>query len=232
MIEFSDKQINGYLNNLAINGTGYLAYRDILPLCLINNIDLSNVLDLGCGNGRSTIYLNSFCRSVSGTDISKNLLDAAKSKLNANFFINDLSAKKYGRSQYTAVFSILMFFHLTTLQEINRELMRCFRSLKKGGHLVVVSGTSNLYTRQYSTVKNCGTLPKKSGVIRKIYLSKIDTFVEDCYWSETDLINLAHECDFELRSLHYPVGKLEDKQDYLDEFVYPPYFYLIFQRKS
>lgn len=55
MLRFNEEQVTKYTQNI-IGGTGFLAFRDIEQFAKKHETDLSYVLDLGCGSGRSTNF--------------------------------------------------------------------------------------------------------------------------------------------------------------------------------
>jgi ubiquinone/menaquinone biosynthesis C-methylase UbiE len=123
-IRFNNEQTHKYSNS-RIAGTGYLAFRDIEIFCLLHKINFSKVLDLGCGAGRSTKFLANHCGYIVGTDISKEMLALAANVMpELNFYLND-DADKYKLSPFSAIFSILMFFHFSNIEDMKAELQKC-----------------------------------------------------------------------------------------------------------
>jgi hypothetical protein len=57
MLKFSEDQIRKYSQS-GIEGTGFLAFCDIEKFAIRNKTNLSYVLDLGCGSGRSTDFIS------------------------------------------------------------------------------------------------------------------------------------------------------------------------------
>ncbi len=98
-----------------------------------------------------------FCKKVNGCDIDLSAIDNARkntSKKNSLYFENGREQKLYQYSKYTSIFSILMFFHMSSIEEIKIELKKCYNSLENSGNLVIINGTKNLYVRNYLTVEN------------------------------------------------------------------------------
>ena len=70
----------------------------------------SHLLDLPCGKGRHSIYLNSLGYKVTGADLSKNSIQAAKKYENStlNFSLKDM--RKPFNIKYDAVFNLFTSF--------------------------------------------------------------------------------------------------------------------------
>ncbi|MEI8633661.1 hypothetical protein P4S72_19405 [Vibrio sp. PP-XX7] len=58
-------------------------------------------------------------------------------------------------------------------------------------------------------------------------LKNIDLVVEDTYWTANTIIRECEQIGFKFTILHEPLGNKSDNQPYLDEYVEPPYFYLV-----
>ncbi|WP_115711841.1 class I SAM-dependent methyltransferase [Legionella sainthelensi] len=233
MIKFNEDQIGKYKKSV-IGGTGYLAFRDIELFAKKYNTDLSYVLDLGCGSGRSTNYLSDFCKKINGCDIDLIAIDNARKnshKKNSIYFENIREQELYQYSKYTSIFSILMFFHMSSKEEIKEELIKCYNSLQKLGNLVIINGTKNLYIRNYLTVESIGEPPEMDGDIAKIKLLSIDCEIEDYYWSEICIREIAEEVGFEHLETYLPLGDKKDQINYIDEMVYPPYYYIALRKE-
>lgn len=234
MLKFNEDQIRKYKQSV-IGGTGFLAFRDIEKLAKKYNTDLSYVLDLGCGSGRSTNYLGDFCKKVNGCDIDLNAIDNARKnsgKKKSVYFENIREQERYQYSKYTSIFSILMFFHMSSKEEIKVELIKCYNSLENFGNLVIINGTKNLYVRNYLTVKGIGEPPKTDGDLVKIKLLNIDCEIEDYYWSEVCIKEIAEEVGFEHLETYLPLGDKKDQINYIDEINHPPYYYIALEKNE
>lgn len=77
---------------------------------------------------------------VNGCDIDLNAIDNARINSNKNslYFENEREQELYQYSKYTSIFSILMFFHMSSKEEIKTELMKCYNSLENFEILVII----------------------------------------------------------------------------------------------
>lgn len=234
MLRFNDDEIKKYEKS-SITGTGFLAFRDIEKFAEKHDTNLDYVLDLGCGSGRSTNFLSTFCKKINGCDIDQNALNnARRSSLQDNsvYFENKSERTFYLYGKYTAIFSILMFFHLSSREEIKTELEKCFNSLENPGNIIIISGTKNLYTRDYLTVRGIGKAPTSDGDFAKIKLLAIDCEINDYYWSEHFIIHVAEEIGFKHLGTHLALGSKEDNLNYIDEYNFAPYYYLALRKNE
>jgi SAM-dependent methyltransferase len=232
MLKFTDIQIKKYGKH-KIAGTGFLAFRDLENFANLYDTCLDHVLDLGCGSGRSTNFLSRFCKKVNGCDIDKSALQNARKnrdKKDSIFFENSFKKDFYLYGKYTSIFSILMFFHLSSIEEIKSELTKCFNSLENFGNLIIVSGTKNLYIHNYLSVKGLGKAPSRDGDLVKIKLLTIDCEINDYYWSENCIIDIAEAVGFKYLGTYLPLGKITDNICYIDELSHPPYYYIAVQK--
>lgn len=100
---------------------------------LISFLDLSKdatILDLACGKGRHSIFLNKLGYNVTGIDLSQNSIDFARQYENnrLKFKVHDMSVAL--NEKFDAVFNLFTSFgyfdreedHLNTLKAIKKEI--------------------------------------------------------------------------------------------------------------
>lgn len=95
------------------------------------------VLDLGCGTGVYSYWLNEQGLSVTGIDISSGMLNVAKSKVNADqikFLKGDIEHLPFENETFDLVISNIVLEFTANPKEIVKE---AFRVLKKDGRLVI-----------------------------------------------------------------------------------------------
>jgi ubiquinone/menaquinone biosynthesis C-methylase UbiE len=104
----------------------------------------STVLDLGCGNGRNSIYLAKEGMEVVGIDFSRGLIKIAKNKIewkqveeNVNLIEGDIDSLPLKDESVDAVLYIATLHHLPTPSERLESLLEVKRCLKPGGSALV-----------------------------------------------------------------------------------------------
>lgn len=108
---------------------------------LIHFLQLKNgdkILDLPCGKGRHSIFLNSQGLNVVGADLSKNSIDFAKKFENSTlkFHIHDMREKI--TKKYNAIFNLFTSFGYFEDDKTNIEVLKKFKDgLKKDGFVVI-----------------------------------------------------------------------------------------------
>ena len=96
----------------------------------LNLPENAKVLDLACGRGRHSIYLNKLGYNVTGSDLSKNSIDFAKKFENNNLHFTVKDMREPFNEKFDAVFNLFTSFgyfeneddNLTTLLAIKNSL--------------------------------------------------------------------------------------------------------------
>lgn len=130
---------------------------------LLKKIPPGRALDAGCGTGRYSKFLDSLGYSVTGVDLSREMLLKAKTNSRKiNFIQGDIIKLPLKNNCMDLVISALV---LTHLPDINIALSELARVVRVGGHiiisdihpwLVVLGGQADFYDKagQYGYVRN------------------------------------------------------------------------------
>ena len=104
------------------------------PSYYLNISQNSTILDLACGKGRHSLYLNSIGYDVTGLDLSKQSISEAKQKENGRlcFDVHDMS-KPYFK-QFDTVFNLFTSFGYFDCDEDNLNTIKAIKAnLKPNG---------------------------------------------------------------------------------------------------
>lgn len=94
----------------------------------LNIPDDGKILDLACGRGRHSVYLNSLGFHVTGVDLSKNSIDYAKEFENdtLKFDVHDM-CKPYGK-EFDAIFNLFTSFGYFAKDEDNLNTINAIKA--------------------------------------------------------------------------------------------------------
>ena len=120
----------------------------------------SHLLDLPCGKGRHSIYLNSLGYKVTGADLSQNSIKAAKIHENNTLDFKLKDMRKPFELKYDAVFNLFTSFgYFENDEDDILVLENIKKGLNKNGLLIldflnVVTVKNNLVKKEVKTVDN------------------------------------------------------------------------------
>ena len=120
----------------------------------------SHLLDLPCGKGRHSIYLNSIGYKVTGADLSQNSIKAAKIHENSTLDFKLKDMRKPFELKYDAVFNLFTSFgYFENDEDDILVLENIKKGLNKNGLLIldflnVVTVKNNLVKKELKTVDN------------------------------------------------------------------------------
>lgn len=118
----------------------------------------SLLLDLGCGKGRHSIYLNSLGYNVVGADLSKNSIQLAKKFENDRLHFLEHDMRNPFKNKYSAILNLFTSFGFF---EDDKEDIAILQNIKKGllpnGFAVIdfmnaVKVTANLVPSEVQTI--------------------------------------------------------------------------------
>lgn len=95
------------------------------------------VLEIGCGIGRMTEFFSPHWQTVSGIDISEEMIKNAKKRLaqltNIKVNLNDGESIPFPEAHFDFIFSYLVLQHVPTVLSLEQYLRHIYRTLKPGG---------------------------------------------------------------------------------------------------
>ncbi|AUC14802.1 SAM-dependent methyltransferase [Tenacibaculum sp. SZ-18] len=98
----------------------------------------SHILDLPCGKGRHSIYLNTLGYRVTGGDLSKNSIEYAKQFENESLYFEVWDMRKSLEHKYDAVFNLFTSFGYFDDDAEDLKVLKAMKSgLKESGVIVL-----------------------------------------------------------------------------------------------
>ena len=230
---FNNQYIKANLySRLGISGTWYLAFRDIPKL--IKKYKKGNLaLDFGCGTGRSSRFLKSLDLIVDAVDISQEMIHKA-CQIDQSIHYSIITQNKIPQKSnfYDVVFSSLVLFEISSVDELVKIFKEVHRVLKYNGVFIILTGSTEMYNHQWLSLdvnyKENENLT--SGALAKIRLKEVDLELYDYYWTDADYKHIITLSKFSLLEQISPLGKPEDKYDWLSEKNVSPYIIYAIQK--
>jgi ubiquinone/menaquinone biosynthesis C-methylase UbiE len=115
--------------------------RDLEALSLIetlSNIQFDTCLEIGCGTGKNTIWLEKNAKQITAVDLTKEMMDKAKEKVksqNVEFIIADITKEwSFAKGLYDLATFSLVLEHIENLEDIFSKLVKV---IKVGGYVYV-----------------------------------------------------------------------------------------------
>lgn len=118
------------------------------------------VLEVGCGTGYLTKELQETGASITAVDISPDLIEAARKKIesrNVRFFIEDAHSLRFDNSSFDTIIGSSILHHL----DIDLALNEFFRILKDGGTILFTE--PNMMNPQIAIQKNIAFIKERMG---------------------------------------------------------------------
>ena len=140
----------------------FYVYRRERILNVLDKVDLKGkrILDLGCGDGYYSIYLNKRGADVVGVDLSSNMVKLAKKNAKKNgleipFYEIDGNKLNFSDEYFDMVLTVVVLQHVIGEFELNKLIKEVRRVLTKCGIVIIFEaiskrqGTSNTWTSRH-----------------------------------------------------------------------------------
>ncbi len=212
----------------------YLSYRDLGPW--LSKVQGKAALDYGSGLGFSTEFLVDRGFEVKGADINPNMIIQAKNSYpGVDFTLIKDDKLPFANLSFDLVFSSLVLFELSSLQQIENYLKEARRVLREDGYFIGITGSSSMHDPNYKSELRKTDYPQnkgaKSGSLVKVTLNEINLTFEDYLWFEKDYRKIFQKAGLPICEVHYPLGQKDEPYPWKDELNRSP-FILILARKS
>ena len=223
-------------SKLQFPNTYYLAYRD-LPEIISEHVTGHHAVDFGCGTGRSTRFLCQLGFTVTGIDISYDMLKIAR-KLDphGNYqLVENSNYSHLGNNDFDLVQSIFTFDNIPGWGNRTNILMALADLLRPEGRMILLDSTPELYVNEWAsfTTKDFpeNRNAKTGDIVRDIMLDVDDHRpVEDIYWTVADYQKLFTMAGLKLVATYKPLGKREEMYEWVSETTIAPWMIFVLKR--
>jgi ubiquinone/menaquinone biosynthesis C-methylase UbiE len=219
---------------LGLTGTYYLAYRDVPQLISEFRIRIGDALDHGCGGGRGTRYLKNLGFKVVGVDRSNSMLEQARqSDPEGEYRIVPAETLEgiEGESR-DLVFQSSVLEECSSTASMISTFNEFYRVLRPDGHVIIITASEELPKGDWVsfTYPTRSQVPRSGDHVRCVIRDSAIAF-DDYYWTDQDYQSVFERCDFEVLSLHLPIGKYDEPYEWRDELTRPPWAIYILKKR-
>jgi SAM-dependent methyltransferase len=213
----------------------YLAYRD-LPAIISEYVSGTKALDFGCGAGRSTRFLRKLGFSVTGVDISEDMLRIARAT-DASGDYRLLSGDDFRGLQAGAFDLVLSAFTFDNIPAATKA--RIFRDLAglltPNGILVNLVSSPEIYTHEWAsfTTKDFpqNAAARSGDVVRIIVTDHQDRRpVEDILCTDAAYRALYEEAGLEVIEVLKPLATGDEPYSWVNETRIAPWVIYVLRR--
>lgn len=232
---YEDEQRAASYAGLEYPGTYYLAFRD-LPRIFEDHVRGRRALDFGCGAGRSTRFLKQLGYSVTGVDISPEMLRLARQRDPSG----DYRLVRPGQPMGFAPGSLDLVLAAFPFDNIPGEakgpiFTDLSQYLAAGGCIVNLVSSPEIYLHEwvsFSTRSFPENRHAASGdVVRIIMLDVPDARpVEDIYWPHDSHLKVYGKAGLEVEALYHPLGREGEAYPWLTELTISPWSIYVLRR--
>lgn len=222
--------------DLGFPGTYWLAFRDV-PDLLHRHVQGKDVLDFGCGAGRSTRFLQALGFHTLGVDVSTAMLEHARQRDPAGTYLQvpdgDLSTVA-GR-QFDLVFCAYPFDNIAGRAKRVGLLRDLGLLLRREGRLVNLVSAPDLYHHDWLSFSSTefpeNRAARAGDPVRVTIREGADQRpVDDLYWTEEEYRATYVAAGLDLLETHRPLGRPDDPHAWTTERTISPWAIYVLRR--
>ncbi len=217
-----------------ISGNDALAFRwlkERLPCASAN----MRALDLGCGSGRSTRFLQALGFETSGIDVSAAMVAQARQHNPTGDYYTYTAETPlpFPDATFDIILSTWVVLELAPFHQLAVFMRNAARVLKPSGTAFIVTNTPAFYAHRWLS---CAidfpenTIPLRSGQKVKARLMPEDVVVTDVFWHDDDYRNAFAEAGLTVQTAAFPQAPAEEAAHWADEIHAAPYVIYEVQR--
>jgi len=220
---------------LEFANTYYLAYRD-LPAIISEHVTGTKALDFGCGTGRSTRFLQKLGFSVTGVDVSEEMLRIARVKDPSGDYrlVPDDNLGELEVGTFDLVLSAFTFDNIPGAMK-TRIFCDLGKLLNPRGTMVSVVSSPEIYIHEWAsfTTKDFpeNAAARSGDVVRIVVTDHQDRRpVEDILWTAESYRAVYREAGLEAIQVLKPLAKGDEPYGWVNETKIAPWVIYVLNR--
>jgi SAM-dependent methyltransferase len=209
-----------------MENTDYLAFRAVAEGGWLRG---KEILDVGCGGGRSSRFLKELGNEVTGIDVNPGMIELArKHDSGGRYFEVEAGASglPFADESFDAIFSSWVLLEEARPERIVSLMRECCRILRAGGVGVIVTNTESFYGGEWLSCRvdfqeNKG--PLRSGQEVRAMLMPEGISVSDFFWSDEDYRDFFASAGLTVVAHDLPLGRVDEPLSWRDEVHTAPF---------
>jgi ubiquinone/menaquinone biosynthesis C-methylase UbiE len=226
---YDDSQRAKAYAQLQFPGTYYLAFRD-LPSLISKHVSGAAAMDVGCGAGRSTRFLQSLGFKTIGVDISEAMLkQAVEFDPQGDYrLLGDSGFESFSDRAFDLILSAFTFDNVPTREQKVGIMSELARLLRPTGRFVNLVSSPEIYYHEWASFST-RDFPQnrmaKPGEIVKIINTDIDDArpVDDVLWPHENYLDVYGKAGLRLIDIHRPLGSEDEPFGWINETRIAPW---------
>jgi SAM-dependent methyltransferase len=226
---YNDTQRAAAYAKLKFPGTYSLAYRD-LPEIINQHVTGRKALDVGCGAGRSTRFLQQLGFNATGVDIAEEMIQQAREKDPHGKYqlVPDGDLSKVNGHAYDLAMSVFTFDNIPTMEKKVTLFKEMGSLLSNEGRIVNLVSSPQIYTHEwasFSTEDFPENLTAKTGDTVKIIITDIEDArpVEDVLWADDAYHEVFNRSGLEVVAIYKPLADEHEPYPWINETRIAPW---------
>lgn len=221
---------------LEFPGTYYLAYRD-LPGIVAQHIKGNKAIDIGCGTGRSTRFLQRLGFDAVGVDIVGKMIEKARRMdLDGDYrLIDEGDLSEFQENTYDLALAVFTFDNVPTMEAKVKLLAEMRRLLKSDGRIINLVSAPQIYTHEwasFSTKDFPENRQANSGDKVSIVMTDVvdKRPVEDVVWSDETYQETYQQAGLHVVATLKPLAKEDEAYEWVNETRIAPWIIYVLQK--
>lgn len=230
------RQMAEAYSKFGFTGTSSLAFSEI-PSLLKKYAKGRKALDLGCGTGRSTQFLDDQGFITKGVDKCPFFLEQAKQKFpqKNKFFLTEDDSIPFGDEVFDVVFSSFVLLMISSKGKMKALCREVFRVLKPNGAFIIITGNEYMHSPKMNWVSYetdfLENYDLKRGSPAKLMIKNNGTIFNDYNWLDEDYVESLEVSGFDVKEIISPKAP-PDEENWLSEREYSPFLIYVAKKNK